>query len=244
MKELLFIACMAIYSSNILAQSADTTTISIQATAQEICAEEQVTLSVRKTCAIGDILCTDGTTVKREEFTKSNKTAKGVVFWISPDETHGWAIHPQEVVREWAMTEGDILGLPNIDCETLTPETADTAGYQNTQIIRGYGTADEFPAAYAVDFEQGFYLPAAGQVLLMITKMLELNNSLAIVPGANQMNEEIVYKEHRTYELVYWASTEMDKKYAIYGCTLRYRYTLKTMYNRVRGVCSFEINKK
>lgn len=245
MKELLFIACMAIYSSNILAQSADTTTISIQATAQEICAEEQVTLSVRKTCAIGDILCTDGTAVKREEYAQSGKTAKGVVFWISPDETHGWAVHLQEELYcPWSTIMTDLPNLPNVDFDSFKERYADTAGYLNTKIIRESGDSVMFPAAYSVDFENGWYLPAARQVLVLQLEIPELNKSLALIPKANIIEKAILHQNNIYYAWQCWSSTEIDANFVIGGVELTCLNRLKTgTYFRTRAVCIFQINK-
>ena len=49
-------------------------------------------LSAQQTMHIGDILCTDGSTVKPNEFAQSGKTAKGVVTFINESGEHGWAI--------------------------------------------------------------------------------------------------------------------------------------------------------
>lgn len=247
-KKLFFIAHIAIYSSNVLAQSTDTTAITIQATAQEICSGEQVVLSVRKTCAIGDILCTDGTTVKREEFARSNKTAKGVIFWISPDETHGWAVHLQEeLYREWSTVMEDLPNLPNVnfDFNYIEERYVDTAGYQNTKIIRESGDSLIFPAAYSVNFENGWYLPAARQVVFLQARIEELNKSLTVIPRAILIKGVLMY-ENQTYQAWRcWSSTEIDKNSVICGSALTCMVGWKTRTDlRTRAVCRFEIDEE
>ncbi len=42
--------------------------------------------------SIGDILCTDGSTVRPEQFASSGKTAEGVVFYVDAADSHGWVV--------------------------------------------------------------------------------------------------------------------------------------------------------
>ena len=42
--------------------------------------------------SIGDILCTDGSTVRPEQFASSGKTAEGVVFYVDASDSHGWVV--------------------------------------------------------------------------------------------------------------------------------------------------------
>ena len=42
--------------------------------------------------SIGDILCTDGSTVKPEQFASSGKTAEGIVFFVDGENRLGWAV--------------------------------------------------------------------------------------------------------------------------------------------------------
>ena len=41
---------------------------------------------------VGDIYCTDNTTVSPENFATSGKTALGVVFFVDNSQQHGWAL--------------------------------------------------------------------------------------------------------------------------------------------------------
>jgi hypothetical protein len=42
--------------------------------------------------SIGDILCTDGSTVRPEQFASTGKTAEGVVFYVDASDSHGWVV--------------------------------------------------------------------------------------------------------------------------------------------------------
>lgn len=229
--------------SEIVAAPADTT-IKIRATETEICAGETVTLSVKRPCVVGDILCADGDIVTREDFPKSGKTARGVVFWVSPDETHGWAVHLQEVENiEWSTEKVDIPDLPNIDFDT-GEKNVDTAGYRNTRIIREYaeknGKTAAYPAVFAVDCEHEWYLPASGQTLFLQAEIPELNRSLAVIPGAMLMGN---IESGGKNDWDCWSSSEIDHEWVIVGNNLKCRSFAKSLLGHfhTRGVCSFKI---
>lgn len=151
--------------------------------------------------AIGDILCTDGTTVKPSAYTASGKTALGVVFYVDNTGEHGWAVHldDQSMGIFWTV-EGQFEDIPNLDNFT-EPRNAimDLDGYSNTQKIRNAGDASRYPAAYAVDFDNGWYLPAAGQLRLLFAETLTLNQSLQVVNGTLFQVDDMYF---------YWTSTE------------------------------------
>lgn len=64
--------------------------------------------------SIGDILCTDGSTVKPEQFALSGKTAKGIVFYVDDTHLHGWAVHLYyQGSTLWSPVSYDIPDLPN-----------------------------------------------------------------------------------------------------------------------------------
>lgn len=43
-------------------------------------------------CMWGDVLCTDGSTVKAADYAGGSKTARGVVFYVDTTGQHGWAV--------------------------------------------------------------------------------------------------------------------------------------------------------
>lgn len=140
------------------------------------------TFCAAQTVNIGDILCTDGSIVSYEAFPNSGKTAKGIVFYVDETDLHGWAVHlSYQGSMLWSPDFHDIPELPNF--RTFREAINDFNGYENTRIIRNAGSAYTYPAAWAVDFEQGWYLPAAGQIRFLYGYIPEVNRSLELVGG-------------------------------------------------------------
>ena len=160
---------------------------------------------------IGDILCTDGSTVSREAFPTSGKTAEGIVFFVDGDDQQGWAVslECQAINTHW-VTSGhyyDMFDIPMLEnLEHSREAMYDLDGYNNTDIIRSAHGADWYPAAWSVDFDHGWYLPAAGQMRWMIAYINEINASLAVVNGTM-----FVYDHPRWY----WTSTERTEAHAV-----------------------------
>ena len=168
-------------------------------------------LSAQQTISIGDILCTDGSTVGINEYANSGKTALGVVFYVDETGEHGWAtsLDIQERDTHWVdpnhYDEGyDIPELHN--CEFSGDAMQDFDGYSNTAIIRNAHGADWYPAAWCVDFEHGWYLPAAAQVRWMVSYITELNQSLAVVGGTLFQHDNPRW---------WWTSTERTGMHAV-----------------------------
>lgn len=165
-------------------------------------------LSWAQSVSIGDILCTDGSTVKPEQFASSGKTAMGIVFYVDNNDSHGWAVALQDQVSsiQWCSNINygyDIPDLPNY----VTARTAmhDLNGLQNTLSIRNSGSSTDFPAAWAVDYDNGWYLPSAGQLRYLYSYYPEINTSLQIIGGVTfPMNDEKYW----------WSSTELSGYHA------------------------------
>lgn len=159
-------------------------------------------LSAQQAVNIGDILCTDGSTVSINEFASSGKTALGVVFYVDDSEQHGWAVHLEyQGKTPWCYQYIDVPELTNI--RKFRDAIKDTDGYNNTKIIRNYSNASVFPAAWAVDFDNGWYLPAAGQIRQLYGYIPEINQSLNTVSG-----EPFILSSNWWI----WASTECDSE--------------------------------
>lgn len=181
-------------------------TMHIQFTDDTICAGDSVTLFVTATdvvsvpsVTVGDILCTDATIVKLTDFASSGKTAYGVVFYVDNTAEHGWAIHLQnQGTALWGGYGTDIQTLPNY--LTAREAIADIDGYGNTQKIRAAGNASAYPAAYLVDFAQGWYLPAIGQLCELWAVSAIVNGTLESVGGTPlQINSFAYYKSSTEY---------------------------------------------
>ena len=159
---------------------------------------------------IGDILCTDGSTISAADFPSSGRTAEGIVFYVN-ENGHGWAVslECQAVSTHWVASDHyyemfDIPGLENFDYSREA--IYDLDGYSNTEIIRNAHGADWYPAAWSVDFNNGWYLPAAGQLRWLMAYINEVNNSLAAVQGTM-----FIFDHPRWY----WTSTERGPAHAI-----------------------------
>jgi hypothetical protein len=164
-----------------------------------------------QTVNIGDILCTDGSTVRPEQYASSGKTAEGIVFYVDGTRGQGWAVSLefQAVNTHWVVSEhyGDMYDIPGLDNFEHSREAMyDLDGYNNTAIIRNAHGADWYPAAWSVDFDHGWYLPAAGQMRWLIAYLNEINASLAVVQGTM-----FVYDHPRWY----WTSTERTEAHAV-----------------------------
>ena len=194
-----------------------TPTLTTLAQPAEICPGENVTIHAMgenagfiqnaqaPPVAIGDILCTDNTIVKPSAWPMPGKTAYGIVFYVDDTGQHGWAVHlhDQSTSISWGGSGIDIAALPNY----THPRDAslDLDGYTNTQRIRAAGNATTYPAAYAVDFTNGWYLPAAGQLRLLYAEMVTINASLQTVGGTPFLMDANLY---------YWSSTERNSNSA------------------------------
>ena len=161
-----------------------------------------------QTVSIGDILCTDGSTVKPVQYASSGKTAWGVVFHVDATDTHGWAValNNQSSSIKWCSNDYygyDIPELPNF--ENARTAMHDLDGYTNTGIIRNVDFDFAFPAAWAVDYDNDWYLPSAGQLRYLFSCAPEINASLQVVGGT-----ELPYHSNRYW----WSSTEFTECHA------------------------------
>jgi len=133
--------------------------------------------------AVGDILCTDNTIVKPYAWPVTGKTASGVVCYVDDTGEHGWAIHLHEQgVMPWSTAQSG--SIPNAIIHDSPAEAiSDYNGMYNTLAIRSVTNTSLYPAAMAVDYDNGWYLPASGQLYLMFPLMPILNESLAVCGG-------------------------------------------------------------
>ena len=167
-------------------------------------------LGFGQTVNIGDILCTDGSTISAADFPSSGRTAEGIVFYVN-ESGHGWAVslECQAVSTHWVTSDYyyEMFDIPELDNFEYSREAIhDLDGYSNTEIIRNAHEADWYPAAWSVDFNNGWYLPAAGQLRWLMAYINEVNTSLAAVQGT------MFTFDHPRW---YWTSTERGPAHAI-----------------------------
>lgn len=189
---------------------------------------------------IGDILCQGDLIVSPANYPSSGATAIGVVFYVDNTGQHGWAIALQDAggTRRWCNNSDD-TPLPNYTSKRQA--IFDLDGYQNTQIVRQCGT--NYLPFYAVNFENGWYVPTIGQLSYLYGNLVEVNAALAVAGGA-------IFPETGW---TYWSSTEFSGDDAwymnssgeldYYGFFSAYSYTYtgskKRHYFLVRGARNF-----
>lgn len=171
---------------------------------------KQLTLALLMTVAVptltaqvhvGDILCEGNAIISPANYPSSGATAIGVVFYVDNTGQHGWAIALQDAGSYAWGSSGD-TPLPNYSGQRRA--IYDLDGYANTSIVRQHST--NHPAFYAVDFENGWYVPAIGQLNYLYGNIVEVNESLTVVAGI----------PFQTSGWNYWSSTEYTDTYAGY----------------------------
>ena len=213
---------------------AKTPQVTITASDDTVCPGSNVTLQaiadleMAPAIAVGDILCTDGSTVKPAHFAASGKTAMGVVFYVDSTQAHGWAVHlhDQGSKVKWSSTYSDVPGVSNVDNTGLP----DFAGYTNTVSLWAAGDSAAYPAAHTVDLAHDWYLPDIGQLSLLFSNIIAINASLSLADGTPFPMDMPWY---------YWSSSEVTTDNYPYAWVLKsdgnVDYSNK-MYNNVGGI--------
>ena len=127
--------------------------------------------------AVGDILCTDGSTVHPADWASCGKTAKGIVFYVDSTDVHGWAVSVTEKSPvKWSNNNGSVQGLQLF----TQPRNAitDFQGKENTDKIN----TEQYPAAWYC-LSEGGYLPSIGQLNVLFGGLAEVNVSMNLVGG-------------------------------------------------------------
>ena len=140
--------------------------------------------------------------------------SKGIVFFVHADGG-GWAVALHDEVNKlpWSTSAVDIPALPNYSSTFVQASLADTSGYTNTQQIRNFLGEGNHYAAGAVDFEHGWYLPAAAQLALIYAQLSLLQAALINAGGTPLVTAGT---EFDFFGFPYWSSTEVSAQSA--GC--------------------------
>lgn len=230
--------CDSMYVLNLLVSPIPPLTTYVQRS--EICYGDSITIHalggdaaisvnlIPPEVAIGDILCADGSIVNPSDWT-GDRTPIGIVFHVDTSGIHGWAVQLGETSAAWSIINSDLDGLTNY---TMARDaTMDNDGYANTQRIRSSGNAGQYPAVYMLDFANGWYLPAVGQLNILYAEIITLNASLNLVGGTEFSMTQNNY---------YWSSSEYDGSQAWYvRLDGQQSFNQKSNSNWVRGVRSF-----
>ena len=124
---------------------------------------------------VGDILCEGNAIISPVNYPSSGATAIGVVFYVDNTGQHGWAVAMQDT-GDYAWGGFSDTPLPNYG--NRRQAIYDLDGYTNTLIVRQH--SGDQPAFYAVDFENGWYVPAIGQLNYLYGNLVEVNASLQV----------------------------------------------------------------
>ena len=181
---------------------------------------------------VGDILCEGDKIVSLADYDASKSTAIGVVFYVDASGQHGWAVSLDNLGKySWGKYDED-SPLDNVASAARASSVID--GYKNTKTIVEKGL--DYPAFTAVDFENGWYLPAVGQLKRLFGNFKEVNKSLEKVGGT------LFFYDGN----IYWSSTERSSYDAWYmcsigiiGCTSNSYNDCKTSHRYVRSVKDF-----
>ena len=180
---------------------------------------------------VGDILCEGNLIYPPSTYPSSGATAIGVVFYVDNTGQHGWAVALQDAGEcSWGRNGFD-TPLPNYG--SARQAIYDLDGYTNTLIVRQH--SEDHPAFYAVDFENGWYVPAIGQLNYLYGNLVEVNGSLPMAGGTVIPNgwESWSSTEHNPENAWYLSSSG-----GLIGDT-GYWYICKDTGRSVRGVRSF-----
>lgn len=155
---------------------------------------------------VGDILCAGDTIVSPDDYDTLNYSAIGVVFYVDNSGEHGWVVALDDAgFYSWGGY-GDDTDLENYS--TRGSATDDTNGLNNTKTILELDKV--YPAFKAVDYENGWYLPAAGQLWHLYKGLVDVNASL----------EKVGTTLVRRIGVTYWSSTEYSDIDAWYLTTI------------------------
>lgn len=166
-------------------------------------------LASAQSIRIGDILCVQGTDtvmVHPEEYVDG---AIGVVFYVDETGEHGWMLHPQIQAEGIYWSYIDELPWGLTGWQSIREAIYDLDGYDNTGFLRmaSENDPDTYPGAWMVDYENGWYWPALGQLNILYGSLPIVNQSLQIIGG-----------EVMKGSWVYWSSSVygFDNDCAIY----------------------------
>ena len=188
-----------------------------------ICAGDTVVLeadvdTIYPFAAVGDILCSDGSIVHRNEWPAPGKTPIGIVFYVDDSKWHGWAVSlTQTASMAWStVTNVLVNGHQNANWLLAINRNDEWEGYANTQRILSAGNATTYPAGWAADgfsttypapWSRGWYLPSAAQLNMLFGELPEVNLSLNRV-GATPIIDNNLGTDRPGGNVYLWSSTE------------------------------------
>ena len=170
--------------------------------------------------------------------------SQGIVFYLHPDGSGGWVVALQDASSscKWASSGAVFSGIPYyphpnptdyvLNMELYQLMTEDTAGYTNTQLIRAFQNSLGYPgtiAATVVDFENGWYLPAIGQLLRLGASFPFIEQGMTNAGGTLPDEGQ------------YWSSSLRSTAEAWGAGYSRPVGLVRSTYHKVRAIRSFTI---
>lgn len=253
--DILYLVVLDVDTSDNEICPGDSTDLTISVTRREI----QVTNDIiPRTPRVGDVLCTDGYTMHPDSFLISGKTAMGVVYQVDLNSGYGRAIalsNAHTSTLRWASkptaTHSKTSASTTYDAIRDLNGSGNTEEILRTAKVAGgatTNTATNAPAAHYCKFYNhntyklgtdslGWYLPAAGEMLLIYANRVQLYKTL------NKLKEE---HDSRTALITptgyYWTSTGCNNSNAWYFHSSGYLANgAKTSAYNVRPVIKFPL---
>ena len=175
---------------------------------------------------------------------------KAVVFYVFDDGNHGWAVslNDYSTTAYWSVAGGDPNSpdlipsiLPRISANANTVSAfatymEDIDGWKNINDFRNYilngwpsSTLNLFPALFSANFDNGWYMPTAGQMRKLYSSEILVKNTIIGLGGR--------WLKPRKY----WTSTVADNTnvITINGNTGRLESTTVAQSNYIRPIRNF-----
>lgn len=179
---------------------------------------------------VGDLLYGDNSVV-------GSGKAIGVVFYVDATKQHGWAVALND---QGSLAWGpNYVSTPLPDRKSMQEAVADVNGYGNTERIIAISNSPEgphYPAFDTLDFSNGWYLPALGQLKRLYANLDKVNASLSAAGGTTIATDRDEYWSSTEYSLS--SSWFMDPEGKFYCKDATYNGT-KDGRRLVRAVRSF-----
>lgn len=151
---------------------------------------------------IGDILCTDGTVVSPENYATSGKTAKGIIFFIDPQNTSQGLVVALKDASEEPVKFSEHTDEIGCQVKDIILASSTRNGRATTGILRGIPEHVAAKQISKADYDAGWYLPASGELKLLNAHIGRVQKGLLAVDAKNAGSATTMAGEG------YWSSTE------------------------------------
>ncbi len=148
---------------------------------------------------VGDIYCTDGTILHPDEFAKSNKTAEGVVVYLDDTGEHGAitnltkSVYPgmgnPYIERVFSYLHGGLVTAPLFN-DAFNDGEKMSSTLQEIIENNIYYKSLKYHIFEDVDFDNGWYVPAVGEMYSVMANLSKINQSLSMIGGEMYVDSE------------------------------------------------------